>query len=1528
MTIQGISASKAAEYYYENDPIFNEDNQGQSNIEWHGKLAEKLGAEGGISPEQAHNLFQGKSLNGDEQLLDRAKTITNGKENAVYDFPLTAPKEISALALMDGGDKRVLDAFNDAVKTTVGYVEDNLIQTRGMVKQEDGSTRRQTYKTDNALIATAQHSTNRNNDVHLHSHMLIVNQTWDSNTNSYKALNLDYKAVKEMQSVLSTELMKNVRELGYDIEIRENGQWGIKGFSEEVISSLSTRKEEIQDELDKRGINTVEDKDAARRVGFETKNEKDNTVKNTDIQERAKTQLESVGTNIKELKEYAQSNEKYQNHFNSAKEVLETAANHLSKSDARFSESTLLDASNKIAGGEFTHKELKDELNNVKKIGQKEDGELKRLGNDEKLNEQVFTTKGMHDIEKENINFVKKNVQVDAIMTKEQAERGIADFEEKNFTLTKGQKEAAMSILTSTDQIGATQGVAGSGKSTMFKAIAHSMKYNDNNTEVLVSAVANKAVSGAVEASKMDSGESFIGQTLHKSTRGGIKEVLGKDDKKEVSSNQENRIQSISKNLDKANNEIYLSTGNNSFSGNKKGFSLDPANKFSINSFKNMETSVKNHSKDFNGSMIYDKTTKVNAGEHKGAIKNERTVVSAGGSSVKYESTVRNKDGEVFKQKIETFNPIKLGGSNNSPLAKVGQGLMGSSNKEVRNNNGFTKESSTSFAGLTMEKKSAQTSNGDQSKLGFKAFGGLAKVETNIKSQRTKNGGKDTTEKTFGLMGFTVKNLTEETYDKQGKLTSKVSVSEKSFMGISFGKTTTLDDNKAQSFDYNKKNDKVSEPKLSNSKEVGSPEEKKEISNQMDKQTNPKSQTKLLIIEEASMASAEDINKVLKDVNALKAEGHNVKVHMVGDTNQLLPIGAGSPFEQIQKELGNKVSLMDESQRQRNDTQKGITEPISQKEVKQALDNLDKAGGLKEVKDPNERVKIAVDEITKKESVDIKNFKGETETKNIDYKNTVGLASTNKENKEINEGVRNKLKDEGLIKDEVKTTVNVGVLKDNIKQSSASNYEKGMKMTTFEGAKGMKKNTEYKVIGKDEVKNTLKLKSVEPDKDGKHSFSTVKTSNIAGKITVNKEEERTFGEGDKIRITATDKGAGLTNSDQGLITAMDKENKVATVDFGENGVKQVDLNKTKGMDYGYSMTNHSAQGISIERVVASFDTKDNAQMNTMNSFYVAMSRQTAQSVAITDDKEKLIKQVGKEASNVSSLDDLKKPDEVKIENKVSDKVANEIKEIKKDDLPKREGEFVSPKQAFDDSKNVSKERDVAKNNNNEDLYKEKSTEFMNKQVVARNGYSEKKVEDFVKNQVNSGKMTEKAGERFVENSHNNAKELEKAGILESTGNGNYKFTDDKSKEILNNNSDKKMDVIAEKNIDAYKEQVQVKDKSVDVSSNKEEVKSNDKFADLNNIKDDNSKEHSKTDDTSEKMKDELKKAGLEVKEDSKSNNQSSLNDKFAALNDVKESRESNEIERGQKQRLINENFSSEKNQGSEKSEKVEQVVSR
>jgi len=1415
MSIAKIASSSAENYYYEKDPLMNENGEG-NNLQFHGKQAEMLGIEEGasVSKEEFSNLLEGKSLDGETQLLDRSKNITSGNENAVFDLSLSAPKSVSLVALGEGGDERLIEAHEKAVATVIQSLEDNYSKARGYVEQEDGSKARESYDTDNMLIATALHSTARptENDpepnAHLHTHVLTFNQTYDEKTDSYKALDSRemFADQKALNDTYLSELAKNVKEIGYDIEDNGKGSFNLTGVSQEAIDKFSSRRDEVNEKMEEQGLTSSKDR---AFIGSHFKSDKVD-MNAEDIKDSWDRKAAEIGTSISEMKENSLSKGEQEKHFSSAKEVLETAGSHLSSNNATFTEKELLNASSKLSLGEFSRNDLKQELDSVKKIGQKEPENLKRLGEDSK-GKAIFTTKDMHDIEKRNHEILNQGTKIEGVMSKDQAEAGLKDFEDKNFKLTDGQKNAANEILSGTGQISAIQGDAGTGKSTMLEAVAHAIKYNESNTEVLVSALANKAVSGAVEASKMESGEKFDGVTLHKLTRGGLEEKLGNNQ------GQVDRVKGIAVGME----DINLSSGKRAFSSDK-GFSIDPSNSFSVKGL-GKEASFKTKRSELGGKEVYEKSTKVNAGEHKGAVKKDKTTVSVGGAAIKHETTVKLKNGEKFASRTETFNPVKLGGRSGSPLAKMGAGLVGSSKKEVANAKGKTTESSKSFAGLTLETKKANTVNADQSKVKVKALGGLASAERNIISTKNDRGSKNITTKKVGVMGFSFKSVNETTHDKNGNMTSKVSSTEKSFMGMTFGKTTTLDkEGNSNTFSYTKVAGKTSEPKLIESKKVDPESMKKEMKT-MDKTTDMKSNTKLLIVDESSMVGAKDLNKILESIKSEKSKGNEIKVVFMGDSKQLQSIGAGKAFDDIQKAIGDKTVVMNESQRQRNDTQKGITDPAAAKEIKVSLDNLDKAGGLHEIKDSEERTKAAVAAIVKKEEVATVNFKGETETTKMDYKNTVGLAATNAENKAINEGVRTELKSQGLIKDEVKTTVNVGVLKDSIKQSSAANYDKGMKLSTFEEVKGMKKGTEYKVIDTDKSKNTLTLKSTEVNKKtGKHDFTTVKTKEIAGKITVKKEEERSFGAGDKIRITETDKKAGLTNSDTGLILEMDQKNKIAKVDFGEGGVKSVDLNKQKGIEHGYSMTNHSAQGISVDRVVASMDTKNNS-MNSMNSYYVAMSRQKASSTIITDDKDKLLKQVNKAAENKSSLDDLSKKVEVKsepkIEAKVSDSLKKEIEAVKGSE--REEGRHIKPSEGYDSSNKAGAERNEAKAAGNEEGFKSKQTEFMNQQVVARNGYSESRVEDFANKEVDKGTMTKGSADQFVSNSNDNAKALSDAGILESKGNGDYKFTDSKAKEILHDNADKSHEEIAKVNVEAYNSIEKSESKEVEVAQKTE-----------------------------------------------------------------------------------------------------------
>jgi conjugative relaxase-like TrwC/TraI family protein len=140
-------------------------NQGLANSQWSGEGAAILGLNGQVSTAEYNNAYQGLDTQGNP-LRQRQ---SGKKYNPGRDLTLSAPKSVSLLGLVKE-DKAVIEAHQQAVKTTLVYIEQNCIFTR---LGKGGANHLQT---DNALFAVFQHDDNRNQDPQLHSHCVIFNQ--------------------------------------------------------------------------------------------------------------------------------------------------------------------------------------------------------------------------------------------------------------------------------------------------------------------------------------------------------------------------------------------------------------------------------------------------------------------------------------------------------------------------------------------------------------------------------------------------------------------------------------------------------------------------------------------------------------------------------------------------------------------------------------------------------------------------------------------------------------------------------------------------------------------------------------------------------------------------------------------------------------------------------------------------------------------------------------------------------------------------------------------------------------------------------------------------------------------------------------------------------------------------------------------------------------------------------------------------------------------------------------------------------
>ena len=241
-SVSALTSSAQASSYYEADDYYADG--GLSPSEWSGKGAEELGLAGDVDRDQFRELLDGKI--GDQQLgtfRDRQLEHRPG-----WDVTLSAPKSVSIMAEV-AGDRRLIAAHGEAVKTALAHVETHMAATR--VRHGDAVARE---ATGNLIIASFQHGTSRAQDPQLHTHNVIMNATHGED-GSWRSLEprAIYQLQKQIGAIYRQELALKVRELGYEIETAKESMFEIKGVSADVMAAFSTRSAEIEAALGERG---------------------------------------------------------------------------------------------------------------------------------------------------------------------------------------------------------------------------------------------------------------------------------------------------------------------------------------------------------------------------------------------------------------------------------------------------------------------------------------------------------------------------------------------------------------------------------------------------------------------------------------------------------------------------------------------------------------------------------------------------------------------------------------------------------------------------------------------------------------------------------------------------------------------------------------------------------------------------------------------------------------------------------------------------------------------------------------------------------------------------------------------------------------------------------------------------------------------------------------------------------------------------------------------------------------------------
>ena len=161
----------------------------------------------------------------------------------------------------------------------------------------------------------------------------------------------------------------------------------------------------------------------------------------------------------------------------------------------------------------------------------------------------------------------------------------------------------------------------------------------------------------------------------------------------------------------------------------------------------------------------------------------------------------------------------------------------------------------------------------------------------------------------------------------------------------------------------------------------------------------------VLILDEASMIGSRQMSEILE-----KANEANAKIVLVGDTRQLQPIEAGGALKAVDNRLvqisPEASSRMEDIKRQNEEWMRDTVKQAAQGHTKEALRELDKHGKIEIYNSPQEARSKLVNDYIKE---------------NIDHqKDGIILTNHKADAAKINQEIREKLQEQGKIKEDAK----------------------------------------------------------------------------------------------------------------------------------------------------------------------------------------------------------------------------------------------------------------------------------------------------------------------------------------------------------------------------------------------------------------------------------------------------------------------------------------------------------------------------
>jgi conjugative relaxase-like TrwC/TraI family protein len=476
-------AGQAHAYYSEKDDYYLAD---KKSAVWSGAGAERLGLQGEIKPADLKAVLQGKA--GDQQVGKpgfRQVRQSNGTMKKIpnhmpgLDLTFSAPKSISIAALARG-DRRLIEAHDRAVSQAMEFIE-----RHGTVTRQRGPNGEIEHRqTGNLIAGKIRHSTNREGEPQVHTHVVVPNMTYDAATDQWRSLDTRRwrELMREADTVYQAELGRAATAHGYNVDWRVNRDGFVAAELVEVSQAerdvLSTRRKQIDEAIAARG----ETRESASRkardtAALDTRAPKDH-IPDAERKKQWLDRLSAVtGRREYRLPSDRRANEVASDADSAASKAVRESMDHLGERSARFTERELEHHALVLGDGRIGTDDVRRAISVARQEGELLDATTQQRGPSGELGAGAgLTTKAGQRTERDMLDSAAMIASRRAPLTLKQKEinaRIAATENASGYAFTPEQRAATAGILGGGSSLSVVQGYAGTSKtSSVMAAVA------------------------------------------------------------------------------------------------------------------------------------------------------------------------------------------------------------------------------------------------------------------------------------------------------------------------------------------------------------------------------------------------------------------------------------------------------------------------------------------------------------------------------------------------------------------------------------------------------------------------------------------------------------------------------------------------------------------------------------------------------------------------------------------------------------------------------------------------------------------------------------------------------------------------------------------------------------------------------------------------------------------------------------------------------------------------------------------------